>query len=102
MLKLGELFVPANDRKHFCKPTDVVISKENNDIYVADGYCNSRIVQLNANGTFIKEFRMKKKEKQLWVPHSLTIIYSLRLICVADRQNGRSVSLLQSFVFFFF
>ena len=99
---MGESFVPGSDSKHFCKPTDVVNYQENDDIYVADGYCNSRIAQLNANGTFIKEFRMKKKEKQLWVPHSLTIIYSLRLICVADRQNGRSASLLQSFVFFFF
>ncbi len=32
---------------------------------------------------------MPKGDKPLVVPHSLVLIESLDLICVADRENGR-------------
>ncbi len=32
---------------------------------------------------------MPQEEKQFIIPHSLLLIESLHLICVADRQNGR-------------
>ena len=35
-LFLGARFVPGNDDKHFCQPTDVAVIN-NDDIYVADG-----------------------------------------------------------------
>ena len=89
LLTLGELFVPGDDSLHFCKPTDVVLSDDNLYIYVADGYCNSRIVKFHANGTFIRQYQMPQGEKQLFIAHSLTLIPSLHLLCVADRQNGR-------------
>jgi peptidylamidoglycolate lyase len=89
LLKLGELFIPGNDNSHFCKPTDVVISNDESNIYVADGYCNSRIIKFNSKGKFINEYKMPQGEKQLVIPHSLVLIQSLNLICVADRQNGR-------------
>jgi peptidylamidoglycolate lyase len=89
LLTLGELFVPGDDSSHFCKPTDVVVSSDNLNIYVADGYCNSRIIKYNSKGIFLKEYKMPLGEKQLLVPHSLSLIESLNIICVADRQNGR-------------
>lgn len=91
LLTLGELFVPGDDQSHFCKPTDVVISDVNKDIYISDGYCNSRVVKYNSNGTFIREFQMSKEEKALFIPHSVIILSSLQLLCVADRENGRFV-----------
>ena len=78
--------MPANDEKHFCKPTDVQVSSETKFVYVSDGYCNSRIVVYDINGKFLKQFGL---EQQMKVPHSLSLIEELDLICVADRENSR-------------
>ena len=85
-MTLGEAFVPGHDEKHFCKPTDVAVSNDGSAIFVADGYCNSRLVKFDAKGNFARQYSMKTDEKQLLIPHSLD------LICVADRENGRSLS----------
>uniref|UniRef100_A0A915EJ59 peptidylamidoglycolate lyase n=1 Tax=Ditylenchus dipsaci TaxID=166011 RepID=A0A915EJ59_9BILA len=55
LLELGEKLVPGNDEKHFCKPTDVAVAK-NGDFFVADGYCNSRIMKFNKDGKFLTSF----------------------------------------------
>ena len=89
-MTLGEAFVPGHDEKHFCKPTDVAVSNDGSAIFVADGYCNSRLVKFDSKGNFVREYSMKKNEKQLLVPHSLALIEHLDLICVADREHGRS------------
>ncbi|UJR10899.1 hypothetical protein I4U23_015087 [Adineta vaga] len=91
VLTVGEAFLPGSDSTHFCKPTDVAVSNDGSSIYVADGYCNSRIVKLNSEGKFIKEYTMPEEEKQLVIPHSIILIESLDLVCVADRENGRIV-----------
>ncbi|CAL8080412.1 unnamed protein product [Calicophoron daubneyi] len=54
-LVLGERLTPGNSRKHFCQPTEVAISSLG-DIFVADGYCNSRIVKFSPNGTYLSEW----------------------------------------------
>ncbi|KAF6775986.1 hypothetical protein AHF37_05665 [Paragonimus kellicotti] len=51
-LVLGHRFEPGSSTSHFCQPTDVVVSSTG-DIFVADGYCNSRIVKFAANGTYL-------------------------------------------------
>jgi peptidylamidoglycolate lyase len=100
ILTLGELFVPGDDSSHFCKPTDIVLSNDNLFLYVADGYCNSRILKFYSNGTFIKQYQIPQGEKQLFIPHSLILLQSLQLICVADRQNGRfTYRLISSLLF---
>lgn len=48
-LKLGVPFVPGNDNEKFCKPTSVAVMK-NGDFFVADGYCNSRVIKFNSKG----------------------------------------------------
>lgn len=53
LLVLGEPFVPGSDLKHFCKPTDVAVNKLTGDFYVADGYCNSRIIKYDKYGNEI-------------------------------------------------
>jgi peptidylamidoglycolate lyase len=88
-LTLGEPFVPGSDSSHFCKPTDVAVSNDGLNIYVADGYCNSRIVKFDSNGKFVKQYQMPIGGKALIIPHSLVLIESLNLLCVADRQNRR-------------
>jgi peptidylamidoglycolate lyase len=89
VLTLGESFVPGDDSSHFCKPTDVAVSNDGLNIFVADGYCNSRIVKFDSKGKYLKEYSMPKGEQQLVIPHSLVLIESLDLLCVADRENGR-------------
>ncbi|CAM4924423.1 unnamed protein product [Rotaria socialis] len=91
VLTLGEPFVPGNDESHFCKPTDVVASNDGSKIYVADGYCNARIVKFDSKGKFLKEYAMPEDEQPLLIPHSIVLIEALDLVCVADRENGRIV-----------
>lgn len=57
-LTLGEAFVPGSDDAHFCKPTDVAVAS-NGDFFVADGYCNSRIMKFDKNGNFLTKFGVK-------------------------------------------
>ena len=52
---VGHAFEPGTDNEHFCKPTDVAVAKSG-DFYVADGYCNSRIMKFDKNGKFIAKF----------------------------------------------
>jgi peptidylamidoglycolate lyase len=84
-LVLGERFVPGDDSKHFCKPTDIAISSSG-VIYISDGYCNSRIVIFSPEGNFIGQFGLTDN---LVVPHSITLLELEDLLCVADRENRR-------------
>lgn len=52
-LILGEAFVPGTDEKHFCAPTSVAVAETSDYFFVADGYCNSRILKYNKNGQLV-------------------------------------------------
>ena len=47
---MGVAFESGTDEKHFCKPTDVAVSERTGDFFVADGYCNSRILKFSSDG----------------------------------------------------
>ncbi len=49
-LVLGEAFVPGHDETHFCAPTDVAVAETADFFFVADGYCNSRILKYTKAG----------------------------------------------------
>ena len=51
-MTLGVAFEPGSDSAHFCKPTDVAVA-EDGTIFVADGYCNRRIMIFDRQGRFI-------------------------------------------------
>jgi DNA-binding beta-propeller fold protein YncE len=92
-LVLGEKLVPGSDAKHFCKPTDVAVAR-NGEFFVADGYCNARVMKFNKEGKFITSFGQPNfadppKIGEFFVPHSLALIEDLNLLCVADRENER-------------
>ena len=55
-LSLGMELQPGSGKDHFCKPTDVAVDVMTGDIFVADGYCNSRIVKFSAAGDYILEW----------------------------------------------
>nr|WDU65907.1 putative peptidyl-alpha-hydroxyglycine alpha-amidating lyase Tcis_PAL [Tityus cisandinus] len=82
---LGKKFQPGSDRRHFCKPTDVAVASSG-IVYVSDGYCNSRIIAFQPDGTFFGEFAQNDK---MVIPHGLSLIEERKLLCVADRENAR-------------
>lgn len=55
-LTLGIRFKPGNTKDTFCKPTSVAVDSRNDDIYVADGYCNSRIVRFSSDGRYLNQW----------------------------------------------
>lgn len=60
LMTLGTRFVPGNDLDKFCKPTSVAVVTSG-EFYVADGYCNSRIVKFSAEGRVLLEWGRSTK-----------------------------------------
>lgn len=83
---LGEAFVPGNDRVHFCQPSEIAVSSDGRLVFVADGYCNRRVMVFTGSGKFLTSFG---EENQMNVVHSLALIEEHNLVCVADRENAR-------------
>uniref|UniRef100_A0A8D2MEI7 Peptidylglycine alpha-amidating monooxygenase n=1 Tax=Zonotrichia albicollis TaxID=44394 RepID=A0A8D2MEI7_ZONAL len=94
LLTLGVPLQPGSDKNHFCQPTDVAVDPITGSIYVADGYCNSRIIQFSPNGLYVMQWGEESSldrsgPGQFRIPHSLALIPDLSQLCVADRENGR-------------
>lgn len=97
IMALGTPFVPGNDESHFCKPTSVADTGD--FIFVADGYCNSRIVMFSSQGKYLGEFGQSPETSFLSnkanlqpsfnIPHKITYAKEANMLCVADRENGR-------------
>lgn len=96
LLTLGTQFVPGNDENHFCKPTSVADTGE--FIFVADGYCNSRIAMFSAEGKYLGEFGQSSDaylsnsaniQPTFNIPHKIIYAKEANMLCVADRENGR-------------
>jgi len=86
-LTLGKAFQPAKnneDVERFCKPTDVAVAS-NDDFFVSDGYCASRILKYDKSGRLIGQFGVDDSQ----IPHSIALAEDLDLLCVADRENMR-------------
>jgi hypothetical protein len=86
---------PALDRKYgFGRPTDVTWDSQGN-IFVSDGYVNSRVVKFDKNGRFVGQFAGGERgdaPNQLNTPHSISADAQGN-IYVGDRGNRRIVVL---------
>lgn len=72
----------------FNRPTDVAFDAAG-DIFVADGYGNSRVVKYDKNGKFVKTWGKRGvKPGDFNLPHSIAIDNN-GLVYVADRENYR-------------
>ncbi len=82
-------YTPANPGKYvFDRPSDVGFDTAGN-IFVADGYGNSRVVKYDKNGRFLAQVGSKGSEPgQLNLPHSLAVDGTGN-VYVADRTNRR-------------
>lgn len=76
------------DAPLFNQPTDVAFDSAGN-IFVTDGYGNSRVVKFDKNGKFIKTWGKKGNAPgEFNLPHSIAFD-SKDLMYVADRENNR-------------
>jgi DNA-binding beta-propeller fold protein YncE len=76
------------DAPLFDQPTDVAFDSAG-DIFVTDGYGNSRIVKFDKNGKFIKTWGRKGNAPgEFNLPHSIAFD-SKDLMYIADRENDR-------------
>lgn len=87
LLALGRMRIPGDDVLHFNQPTDVALDREGN-IYVADGYGNSRVLKFDRYGNPLMGWGMKGTGPgQFDLPH--TIVIDGDLVYVGDRENAR-------------
>ena len=76
------------EKYRFGRPTDVTWDPQGN-IFVSDGYVNSRVVKYDKNGRFVKSVGTRGSEPgQMNTPHSITSDAQGN-IYVADRGNAR-------------
>jgi len=97
LLQLGKQLEPGSGDYEFCQPSSVAVLP-NGDFFVADGYCNSRVVRFNKDGVRMYQFGdnlssspgfLNLSPKAMYVVHSLALVPEQKLICTADRENGR-------------
>jgi DNA-binding beta-propeller fold protein YncE len=88
LLKLGQKDKPGLANDKFNKPADVAVGKDG-EIYIADGYGNSRIAQFAKDGKFLRDWGKKGKAPgDFNIPHVVVFDDQERVI-VGDRENSR-------------
>ena len=99
-LTLGTRFRPGQSNSEFCKPTDVVVLRQSGDFFVADGYCNARVLRFNSDGKFVSQIG---QTVPVWnsgvgqappplnfaIPHALALDDEQKVLFIADRENKR-------------
>jgi len=79
---------PPTEPYVFSRPTDVGWDPAGN-IFVTDGYGNSRVVKFDRNGRFVKEAGSRGSERgQLNLPHTMAVDAAGN-VYVGDRGNAR-------------
>jgi len=88
LMTLGTPGQPGEDESHFKQPTDMTVTPAGN-IFVTDGYGNSRVVHFDKTGKFVKAWGKKGKGPgEFDLPHGIVADSKGRLY-VADRSNVR-------------
>lgn len=88
LLKLGKRGEPGDSTEQFNRPTDIAFD-ENGDVFVSDGYGNSRIIKFNSQGEYITQWgEPGDKQGQFDLPHGVQVDAE-GYVHVADRENDR-------------
>jgi DNA-binding beta-propeller fold protein YncE len=73
----------------FNQPTDAWVSPVSGDIFISDGYGNSRIHRFRPDGTYVLSWgEPGTAPGQFSLPHNLTVLRDGRVV-VCDRENFR-------------
>ena len=73
----------------FNLPTDAIIDPDTGDIFISDGYGNSRVHKFDTDGKYIKSWGEPGSDPgKFSLPHNIAITSDKRLL-VADRENFR-------------
>ncbi|KAK0429082.1 hypothetical protein QR680_011179 [Steinernema hermaphroditum] len=95
VFSLGTKFQPGAGKDHFCKPAGITVSKRDGSIFVADGYCNTRVVRFSKDGKYMSEFGTPSTPADRFalgafaLPHDVVIDDESSELYVTDRNNGR-------------
>ena len=85
---LGRKAISGETEENFNRPTDVAFGPQG-DIYVSDGYGNSRVVQFTKTGEFVRAWGKKgKAQGEFELPHCIAVDRAGRVF-VGDRMNFR-------------
>jgi len=88
LMTLGTKNQPGEDDKHFNQPTDIAITPSG-DVFISDGYVNSRIVHYDKTGKFVKAWgKLGTGAGEFSLPHGIALDSKGRLY-VVDRNNAR-------------
>ncbi|MEX2081461.1 MAG: peptidyl-alpha-hydroxyglycine alpha-amidating lyase family protein, partial [Dehalococcoidia bacterium] len=80
---------PRQSGEMFNRPTDVAIHPRSGELFVSDGYGNSRIHRLGADGAHLLSWGEPGTDAgQFSLPHSITVLDDDRVV-VCDRENHR-------------
>jgi len=73
----------------FNRPTDVAVNPKNGDVFVSDGYGNSRVHKFNASGKHLLSWGNPGTEPgEFSLPHNICMVGTDK-VAVADRENFR-------------
>lgn len=80
---------PRESGKPFNRPTDVAVSEKTGEVFISDGYGNSRIHRYSPDGKFIASFGESGTDPgQFSLPHNLALLDDEEIV-VCDRENHR-------------
>ena len=88
--RLGTFNSPGKSKNAFCKPTEAIETRDGR-LFVADGYCNSRIVEFDARtGKYRNEIEITSADP---LPHSLAFDECSSTLYVANRNQGEVLAI---------
>ena len=88
LMVLGRKDRPGEQPTLFNRPTDIAFAA-NGDLYISDGYVNSRVVKYSKDGRVLKTWGKKGAGPgEFNLPHSIVVDAKGR-VYVADRENRR-------------
>mmetsp|Transcript_51165 Transcript_51165/g.141596 ORF Transcript_51165/g.141596 Transcript_51165/m.141596 type:complete len:476 (+) Transcript_51165:719-2146(+) len=80
---------PGGGATGFHAPTDVAVNPRTDEVFVSDGYGNSRVAVFSYSGKFLREWGSPGDGPgQFRIPHSITLDADGN-VYVADRENAR-------------
>lgn len=88
LLALGSADKPGSGLDQFDRPTDIAFGPHG-EVYVSDGYGNSRVMEFDRRGVFVKTWGKRGNGPgEFDLPHSIRIDAKGRVL-VGDRENKR-------------